>query len=121
VTRGRHDCKSSQKTRPIVAEVPIPPTCLAGTTIFQHTDRVSLPERLRRLDARVLPKRATADPIQRGKGMVLAGGTMLLVAIPVTLLTGRWTFFVIGAGFTLIGAVYLRPSHRDARRRTSDR
>jgi hypothetical protein len=53
--------------------------------------------------------------------MVVAGGMMVLVAIPVTLLTGRWTFFVMGAGFTLIGAVYLWPSTRDVRRRTSDR
>ena len=75
---------------------------------------MNLLERLRRLDNRVLPKRATADPVHRGKGMVMAGGVLLLVAIPVTLLTGRWTFFVIGAGFTLMGAVYLWPSSRNA-------
>jgi hypothetical protein len=102
-------------TQPTIARmrgVPFPATCLAATTVSQDTDPVNLPERLRRLDARVLPKRATADPIHRGKGMVVAGGVLLLVGIPVTLLTGRWTFFIIGAGFTLIGAVYLWPSSR---------
>lgn len=46
--------------------------------------------------------------------MVTAGGALLLLAIPVTLLTGQRTYFVIGAGFTLVGAVYLWPSSRDA-------
>ena len=74
-------------------------------------------ESLRRLDDRFMPRRSAQDLAGRGMGLVVGGGLFMAVGILLALVTGRWILFGIGAGFTLLGAVYLWPSATDGDRR----